>query len=272
MAAEKRIAVLMTCYNRAGTTLECLRRLFAQALPEGLALDVWLVDDASPDGTGEKVKVAYPQVNVIRGSGSLFWCKGMRLSWDKASEAHDYDFYFWLNDDTMLLDGAIEDMFRDLHACGNAIIAGAVSELESNNVCYGGTDEGGVITPDGHPRRVRCHLNGNVLLVPKEVYLKIGKIDGRYSHGVGDSDYGRMAFKAGIDVYVSSRIVARCSHNTGRAGKTREMGLVERCRLLFSPLGFPLADTWRYRMKFDGVFRALVSCAHVAYKVISGKR
>ena len=64
-----KIAVLMTCYNRVATTIECLRRLFKQDISDGYSLDVWLVDDGSPDGTGDKVKSEYPQVNVIKSKG-----------------------------------------------------------------------------------------------------------------------------------------------------------------------------------------------------------
>ena len=65
-----KIAVLMTCFNRVNTTLACLERLFAQMLPEGYSFDVWLVDDASPDKTGAKVKSAYPQANVVQSPGN----------------------------------------------------------------------------------------------------------------------------------------------------------------------------------------------------------
>ena len=110
----KRIAVLMTCYNRVDTTLACLQNLFAQQIPNGYSFEVWLVDDASPDKTGEKVKADYPQINVIQSPGNLFWCKGMRLAWDKAAEAYDYDFYLWLNDDTHLTDRlALDCLIKD---------------------------------------------------------------------------------------------------------------------------------------------------------------
>ena len=96
-----RTAILMTCYNRVGTTLRCLERLkVAAARIADAQFDVWLVDDASPDQTGEKVKAAYPEVNVIQSPGNLFWCKGMRLAWDKAvASGIKYDFYLlptWL--------------------------------------------------------------------------------------------------------------------------------------------------------------------------------
>jgi GT2 family glycosyltransferase len=61
-----RIAVLMTSYNRCDITLACLRKLFvAEACSSNCSIKVFLVDDASSDGTGELVKKIFPQVNVI---------------------------------------------------------------------------------------------------------------------------------------------------------------------------------------------------------------
>ena len=268
----KRIAVLMACYNRALTTLECLRRLFSQEMPDGYSFDVWLVDDASPDRTGEKVKAAYPSVNVIQGTGKLFWCKGMRLAWDNAAAAHNYDYYLWLNDDVTLSDSAIKSMLFDSNAHSDSIIAGAVSDPATGRVCYGARDAHGLIEPNGTVQMADRDLNGNVLLVPKCVYGKIGKIDGAYLHGCGDYDYGRMALRTGVKIFVSSRMTGECRFNKGKVGSTSQLGLLGKLHLLFSPLGFPLADTWHYRMKFDGFFKAIVSCAHVSYLVLSGKR
>ena len=69
-----KIAILMTCHNRRETTLRCLR-----GLPSDV--EVYLVDDGSTDGTDEAVKATFPKVNVIRGTGNLYWAKGMELAW-----------------------------------------------------------------------------------------------------------------------------------------------------------------------------------------------
>ncbi len=63
------IAVLLTCHNRRAETLRCLEALLAQ--DAGASLRVFLVDDGSTDGTGEAVRVSFPQVNVVQGDGSL---------------------------------------------------------------------------------------------------------------------------------------------------------------------------------------------------------
>ena len=52
-------------------------------------LTVFLVDDASPDRTGERVLNEFPQVHVIQGTGSLYWTKGMNLAWKTAGDGYD---------------------------------------------------------------------------------------------------------------------------------------------------------------------------------------
>ena len=155
----KRIAVLMTCYNRVKTTLECLHKLYINKLPEGFSLDIWLVDDASPDRTGDKVKAEYPQVNVIRGSGKLFWCKGMRLAWEKAASAYDYDGYLWLNDDVMLFSDGLSSLFKDMitifqsgQECG--VVVGTCVERKGGALTYGCYGENG--TTRGVNKLVEC--------------------------------------------------------------------------------------------------------------------
>ena len=177
-----KIAVLMTCYNRVDTTMECLRCLFKQSVPDGHSLDVWLVDDGSPDGTGDKVKTGYPQVHVIKGRGDLYWCKGMHLAWVSAAEACDYDGYLWLNDDVMLFDGVIEMMVKDAESVADeSILIGATVD-DGGHVVYGMSGESGKIVPKGYPYQGRGEMSGNFVYVSRSVFQRIGMIYGGYSH------------------------------------------------------------------------------------------
>ena len=49
-----RVAAVMAAYNRRDLTLACLRSLRAQQVP-GVALDVFVLDDASSDDTSEAI-------------------------------------------------------------------------------------------------------------------------------------------------------------------------------------------------------------------------
>ena len=103
------IAILMTCHDRVAVTVGCLKQLFAAAARlEGWSCKVFLVDDGSIDGTGDRVRAAFPDVHVIDGDGTLYWAKGMLTAWEAAvAERYDWDGYLWLNDDTELTDGSL---------------------------------------------------------------------------------------------------------------------------------------------------------------------
>lgn len=273
----RKIAILMTCYNRAETTLVCLRRLqqcFAQC--ENCAFDIWLVDDASPDGTGERVKMDFPNVNIIMGTGKLFWCKGMRLAWDRAiAGGNQYDFYLWLNDDVELKGSAIAQLLQDVQACGRAdgVIVGTLSDdYSEGKVSYGAMDEQmKVLTPIGDPRRSIGFLNGNCVLIPQGAFQRVGPIYGGYNHAYGDFDYGFRLKQAGIPFFASSRFVGVCPRQPNRYAHLSGLSVWSRCKLLFQAKGYSIHDTFLYRLRNFGLMRAIVSVCHVVVCVILGK-
>lgn len=86
-----RVAAVMAAYNRTELTLACLRSLGAQQVP-GVALDVFVLDDASSDGTSEAVAEQFPEVTVLHGDGELYWNGGMRRAFAAAIAMGDLDY------------------------------------------------------------------------------------------------------------------------------------------------------------------------------------
>lgn len=265
------IAVLMTCYNRAETTHRSLKSLYDAAVCVA-DIDVFLVDDASPDGTGARVKAYFPSVNVIQGTGILYWAKGMRLAWETARKTDfSYDFYLWLNDDLMLKADSIKGLLADWGACGDArgVIVGACSADESEETSsYAATDERDrQIFPDGKkPQLAKGWFNGNCVLVPRATYETVGMISGDYTHARADYDYAERLKSAGIPFFASSRFVGVCHNDFSErmAGK----GIVERTRMLFSPGHWNAGDLFRFRRRHYGLCRAVVSVCHLAFQVV----
>ena len=62
------IATVMAAYNRRDLTLACLRSLRARRVPS-VAMDVYVLDDASSDGTGEVIADQYPEATALHGHG-----------------------------------------------------------------------------------------------------------------------------------------------------------------------------------------------------------
>ena len=272
MSERGKIAVLMTCYNRVATTLECLKCLMPQL---GGGDKVYLVDDGSTDGTGASVRAAYPGVRVVEGDGALYWAKGMRLAWESAIESGSkYDFFLWLNDDVMLKSDAIRNLLGD-YSCAQgqpyAVVVGTCSQDESEDASsYGATDRRDVrYEPNGcSPKVATGWFNGNVVLVPYAAYDKVGMISGDYSHSRSDYDYAERLKHAKVPFYASSHFVGVC-----RRGAVKSLdgkGLTERVRSLFRPGNTNIRDLWLYRRRYFGGFRACVSCLYLVKQVLFG--
>ena len=76
----KKLAVVMACHNRRESTISCLRAIQKQRITDSVSVNVYLLDDGSTDGTSEAVKNEFPDVHLIKGSGQMFWNRGMHKS------------------------------------------------------------------------------------------------------------------------------------------------------------------------------------------------
>lgn len=271
-----RIAVLMACHNRFRETLRALSEL--EQATNRLDYDVYLVDDGSTDGTPETVRIKFPYVNVIHGDGELYWARGMHLAWETAARKMDYDFYLWLNDDVSLKPGAIVNILSDYSRINTnsesstinnpLVIVGACSEDTNESICsYGATDAfDSRIIPNGQPQCASGWFNGNCVLVPKEVYRRVGMISDEYAHARADYDYAERLKTADIPFYCSSQYVGVCHDDF----EMRMFGksLWYRIRLLWGPSYFNLHDLWLIKRRYHGWLKAIVSCTHLILLVL----
>lgn len=265
--SSMRIAVLMTCYNRLESTRRCLKGLAEQDVPPNVLLDVWLVDDNSPDKTGMYIKREWPTVNVIEHRGGLFWCKGMRVAWDAAVAYSCYDYYLWINDDVILNRNALKILLSDYNKVKSVIVGTFASSDNYADVSYGATK----FIPSGEPRVADAPMNGNLVIIPKYVYEIVGPIFDGYHHQYGDYDYGMMLNRNRIDFYASSAFVGVCPQQPERYHHLSCKTLIQRFRLLFDPKGYDLHDAFLFKYRNWGVIRAVISVCHVIYIVVVGK-
>lgn len=220
----KRLATLVTCYNRKQKTLDGLKALFSQSALSELSLSVYLVDDGSTDGTADAVQAAYPQVILIKGNGNLFWNGGMRTAFAAALE-QDYDYYLLLNDDMLLYPEALEVLLKasdEAVAQGypRPIIVGSTCDPETGSLTYGGFVRESwwrplrflLVEPGDQIKRCDT-VNGNCVLVPRSVAQVVGNLDPAFTHYIGDLDYGLRAQQRGCTVWIAPGYVGMCSQN-----------------------------------------------------------
>lgn len=234
-----RVAALMTCHNRREKTLTCLEKLYSSAIPDGYALKVYLVDDASNDGTADAIRNKFFDVIILNGNGELFWNRGMIKAWEAAAKSSP-NYYLWLNDDTALDSYAIKELIEASASQNHAaiIIGTTCSVQDPLVVTYGGRDSSGkLIRPNGALQSC-SYFNGNCVIIPNVVYRKMGTLDPYYRHSFGDFDYGYRAKKAGIKMYVAPRLVGTCdAHDSLPKWCNPEVSLINRLKAFYSPLG-----------------------------------
>ncbi|MEZ7505859.1 glycosyltransferase family 2 protein [Flavobacterium sp. Arc2] len=258
MSVQQNIAVLLTCHNRKLKTLGCLTSFYTSNLPQDFILDVFLVDDGSTDGTAEAIKINFPSVKIVYGDGNLYWNRGMHLAWQTAVATKDYDYYLWLNDDTILFENAINIMLNSSQTKKNeAIICGCTQSLENKKITYGGRKDGVMIEPNGSLQK--CDLiNGNFLLIPKAVYELNGILDPLFHHALGDHEYGLRAQKKGIDSFISPVYIGYCEQNLGANKSFRvDVPIIDRLKHLYSPLGVNPIVYFKYDYRYFGLLNAV---------------
>lgn len=216
-------AFILTTYNRRDITLKCIKQLQELANNTDFSADYFVLDDKSSDGTLEAVVAAFPDVHITSGTGSMFWNRGMFLSWFAALQG-DYDAYIWVNDDNILYDYAL----KELIICAEeskyeAIICGSFCSKDGE-FTYGGLDKSfSKVIPNGTMHPIH-YMNGNFVFIPRYVVEKIGIIDPAFVQIKGDYDYGLTAIENGIQILSTTRYIGVCPRNPIGNSRGRIMG------------------------------------------------
>lgn len=244
------IAVLITCHNRKEKTLACLEAFFKASEEAEIIAAVFLTDDGSTDGTEQAVRERYPQVNIIKGDGNLYWNGGMRVAFAAAME-RGFDYYLWLNDDTILYASALRNLLALAKAEARsrnkpAVVVGTTQDAISGAATYGGLRKLSAWRPLRHTMVLEADaapcdtMNGNCVLIPGAVASKVGNLEAAFVHAMGDIDYGLRVSQAGFPIMVLPGYVGVCSHNPiDNTFMDARLSLSERWKKIMSLKGLP---------------------------------
>jgi GT2 family glycosyltransferase len=200
-------AVVMPVYNRIAFTTKCLEALARQSRTDFRTI---VVDDGSTDGTALTIATRFPDVQVIRGSGNLWWSEGVNVGCRAALDCGAAHIIL-LNDDTEPDARFVESLLSAAKMNPGALIGAVGIDKTTGRVDY----QGEVIrwwnsskiparTPDRADDLVPVtHYIGRGVLIPREVFENVGFFDSKvFPQTVADIEFTYRAHRQGYSVVV----------------------------------------------------------------------
>ncbi|MCA9972694.1 MAG: glycosyltransferase family 2 protein [Anaerolineales bacterium] len=118
------LAVVIVSWNVRDYLGPCLRSVYADFRLSGLRGEVWVVDNASTDGTVAFLRDVFPQVHVIANEQNVGFGAANNQGMQAAAAFHPR-YYFLLNPDTVVRPGALTHLVACLAERPQAGMAGA---------------------------------------------------------------------------------------------------------------------------------------------------
>lgn len=218
-------------------TLDCLKALFVGV--ETLEAEVWVVDNASQDGSAEAIRTAFPQVHLIENPANA----GFGAANNLALQSVRGDYLLLLNSDAFVQPGTVPALVQCLQAQPGVGIAGprllnADGSLQRSSYRYpsparawlenlglsGLLAQHPVLGDYSHwahdqARSVEWVI-GACLLVRREAYRQAGGFDEAFFMYQEETDWQRRVRDCGWDIVLTPEAVV--THLGGASGASEQ--------------------------------------------------
>ncbi len=252
-----RVEIVAPVHNRKAITLQCLRSLSRLNAP-GLIAHVVIVDDGSTDGTGDAIRTEFPDVEVVEGSGDLWFTEGTNVG-VRAALKHAPDFVLMINDDAVFDPDFLRFMVETAQKHPRSIVGSLLLLWDTPHKLFQTspvweTWSGGwrhwnsqtVWTIPDKPWKVDL-IVGNCVLVPTAAFQDAGLMDSRRYPNFGDAEFTPRLKRLGWQLLIDPRARIFCQPNTPPP-RVRNMTL----RKMFSSLILDLGNNHNLRRRLYG--------------------
>lgn len=225
MPADSELHVVVVNWNAAADTLRCVRALqsWSQIRPT-----IWVVDNASCDGSADLLQQVCPEIHLIRNQHNLGFAGGNNVALAAIIERSDVPILL-LNNDATIEEGSVRRLLGTLYANDRI---GAVGPLlfdagqQGRLLSAGGRDI--ALHPNSHLQHIRsgpaarkvCYVPGTALLIRAALLRAVGLLDERYFFSGEIADLCARARARGYGCLVDAQ--ARAYHDLGRSTPFRE--------------------------------------------------
>jgi GT2 family glycosyltransferase len=221
----KKIELVIPVYNRREITLQGLRSLH-RIDRKNLEVHIIVVDDDSTDGTSEAIQKDFPEVQIIKGDGTLHYAAGTNRGISAALEKNP-DYILTMNDDAVFHEQFLQRLVKTAETNPRSVV-GALLLLwnEPHRVFQVDfkwkTSVGGWFQPedatvfDFPPEAFEVEgMAGNCVLFPVEAIRECGLMDEKkFPHGWGDIQYLVRMKRKSWRLLIEPKSYVWCEPNT----------------------------------------------------------
>ena len=209
------VSIIIVNWNTKRLLLDCICSIYETV--KNISFEIWLVDNASSDGSVEAVKQNYPDVKIIQNTKNL----GFAAANNIALERMCGQYALLLNTDTILTNGAVENLFDFMEknqdagmACGQLLNQDGSKQNSIANfpgICslLGNESLLQMLFPKKFPGKRKEYKKpvevdsciGACLMVRKKAMDEVGLLDKRYFFFFEETDWAYRMKQAGWKIY-----------------------------------------------------------------------
>lgn len=233
------ISIIIVNWNTKALLLDCLASVCETV--KSISLELWLVDNASVDGSVEAVKDVYPDVNIIQNKKNL----GFAVANNRALIKIQGRYALLLNTDTVLTNGAVGKLYDFMESNPEVGIAGgqllnqdgskqnSIANFPSLLTLICNESFLQILFPNKFPGKRKAITRpievdsciGACLLVRKKAMDEAGLLDENYFFFLEETDWARRMKQAGWKVCFvpAARIFHLQGQSVGHEAESRIM-------------------------------------------------
>jgi GT2 family glycosyltransferase len=216
------IHILISFFNRKQLTLECLESFSKQNYKN---YSITVVDDGSTDGSSAAIKNSYPNVGIIRTKGDLWWAKSMNVGLKAIlPKTKVGDFVLIINQDTEVKPDYLEKLVEASQTNNRAVVGSLVKNFYDENLIQDAGTKA-LWSTYSFPKDVfnsSQKTNANIdmlttrgILIPVEVFKKIGLFTRLLPHHAADLNFSMKARRAGFILVMSNEGIVYSKEHSG---------------------------------------------------------